>query len=98
MSQPRRSTTAGPVARAAASPVSGRQRRHPADDLALAIRDAEQLERDFRRGARDARHFNELEERAHAIAQAIVAPFRGAASKPSAIPLHISPDGLSAIW
>jgi hypothetical protein len=97
MSQPRRSTTAGPVARAAASP-SGQQRRHPADDLALAIRDAERLEREFRHGVRDARHLHDLEERAHAVAQAMVAPFRGAGAKPSALPLHISPSGLSAFW
>lgn len=97
MSQPHRSTPAGPVARAAVRPT-GRQRRHPADDLALAIRDAEKLEREFRGGARDVRHLHDLEERAHAIAQAIVAPFRGAGAKPAANPLHVSASGLSAIW
>ncbi len=96
MSQPRRSTTAGAAARAAAAP-QGAQRRHPADDLDLAIRDAEDLARDFRRGG-SVRDFERLEERAHAIAQAIVAPFRGPGARPVAAPIYLSPDGLSAGW
>lgn len=97
MSQQRRSTTAGAAARAAAA-STGAQRRHPADDLELAIRDAEDLARAVRRGARSAREVEQLEERAHAIAQAIVAPFRGAKARPTATPIYISPDGLSAAW
>ncbi|HEX8419456.1 MAG TPA: hypothetical protein VF638_05525 [Sphingomonas sp.] len=97
MSQQRRSTTAGAPARAAAA-RTGEQRRTPADDLDLAIRDGENLARDFRRGARTVREVEALEERAHAIAQAIVAPFRGPAARPSAVPLYISPDGLRAGW
>lgn len=97
MSQSRRSTTAGAPARAAAV-HPGAQRRHPADDLELAIRDAEDLARALRRGARTAREVEDMEERAHAIAQAIVAPFRGPAARPSAAPIYISPDGRRAGW
>ena len=96
MSHARRSTTAGPPARAAAA--TGAQRRHAADVLELAIRDAEHLARDFRRGARDARELHDFEERAQAIAQAIIAPFRGAGAKPVHAPLYVSPNGLQAIW
>lgn len=97
MSNARRSTHAGPHARAAAA-SSGAQRRTPADHLDLAVRDAEVLARDFRRGARDARHFHELEERAHAVARDILAPFRGAGARPVNPPLHVSADGRSAAW
>ena len=80
MSLQRRSTTAGAPARAAAT-HAGAQRRLPADDLDRAVRDAEDLARDFRLGARSAREFDQLEERAHSVARAIIAPFRGAQGK-----------------
>lgn len=97
MSQPRRSTTAGAPARAAAAPM-GVQRRHPADDLELTARDIEDLARDVRRGAKSAQEFERFEERAQQLARALIAPFRGRAARPSAPPLMISPDGLKAIW
>ncbi len=97
MSQPHRSTPAGPVARAAARPT-GRQRRHLSDEIALAARDLQDLGSEVERGVRDVRHLHDLEERAHAIVHGVIASFRGAGAKPAANPLHVSPSGLSALW
>lgn len=75
-----------PVSRAAAgtrSAPSAPRRRHPADDLDLAVHDAEVFARDYRecvdRGHRQC-DVHDLEERAQAIAAAILAPFRGRVS------------------
>jgi hypothetical protein len=73
------------------------RRRHPADDLELAVRDAEELARDFRAGVRSHDHYHQLEERAQTIAAAIVAPFRGPAkARPVNAPLHQEPG--RCIW
>ncbi len=58
----------------------------PADQLERASGDLDGLIRDLRLGTRSQRHFDELEERASRIADAIRAPFRSPSQQQGARP------------
>lgn len=70
------------VSRAAArAPLSGR-RRQPADEVALAAYDAERLAHDMYGRNYSQGDLHDFEERAQAIAAALLAPFRGRSARP----------------
>ncbi len=98
MADTRRSTTAGAIGRAAATRPREEQRRHPADDLERARDDLEALIRRVRAGARIQSDIHDFDEEAQRIGRAISTNFRGPRARPSAAPLYVSPDGLSAAW
>ncbi|MCW3837830.1 hypothetical protein ACFQ1E_17430 [Sphingomonas canadensis] len=55
------------------------------------------LVRDLRLGIRGAGHLDTLEERAQAIAAALVAAFRGDAGRPASVPVRLSRNG-RGVW
>lgn len=80
--------------------TSDRPKARPAvDQLENASAQLDVLIRDMRLGVRSAPHFDTLEERAQAIAQALMTAFRGQ-RPPFGAPLHmeIVPGGKSSVW
>ena len=72
-----------------------------ADQLERASADLDRMIADVRLGRPGHRQFHDLEERAQAIASAIVAPFRGTGAKPVNPPLSVErlPNGrIRAGW
>ena len=98
MAEPRRSTIAGAHGRAAATRHREAQRRHRADDLERARDDLEALIRRVRAGARIQADIHDFDEEAQRIGRAVSVTFRGPGARPSAAPLYVSADGLSAAW
>lgn len=97
MSTPRAPTDDARAARAAARAPDAGRRRHPADDLDVAIMDLEALARRVR-GCSSHAAIHDNEDEAQRIAREILTVFRGPTARPSAVPLYVSADGRKAAW